>query len=285
MPRRILQIVLAFLLLACGTLLSVTINHGTAQQDTSLTQLAPLERPVFSIVASSGRLVLRGTTASAAHEAGLLQLAADHYDIAAPQTDFKPGVVLAENWESTSTRLVYVLAAMESATAIMQQKSISIRGITANPVTFAARLEFLRENVHPELPVESDVLVIELTTTEASLCQRAFSNLFLAPVAFEKSSTKIRTSSFSTLDRITEFARDCRSKSIAITGHSDSTGDESWNRRLSVARAQAVADHISQKGIDPQRLIVAGLGSSTPIADNDTTQGRSINRRIEFELN
>jgi OOP family OmpA-OmpF porin len=86
------------------------------------------------------------------------------------------------------------------------------------------------------------------------------------------------------LDKIIEVADDCRDSTIAITGHSDSSGNETWNRRLSVARAQAVADYITRGGITPARLLVEGLGSAVPIADNATAQGRSINRRIEFEL-
>ena len=104
------------------------------------------------------------------------------------------------------------------------------------------------------------------------------------PVAFHRSSAEIRTSSFATLDRIIEIANDCRDNSIAIIGHSDALGDESWNRRLSRARAQAVADYVIRAGIQQQRVVVEGLGSSQPIADNSTAHGRGLNRRIEFEL-
>jgi outer membrane protein OmpA-like peptidoglycan-associated protein len=69
-----------------------------------------------------------------------------------------------------------------------------------------------------------------------------------------------------------------------IIGHTDASGDESWNQRLSRARAQAVADHIAGNGIDPARLIIDAFGSSQPVADNATASGRSRNRRIEFEL-
>ena len=83
---------------------------------------------------------------------------------------------------------------------------------------------------------------------------------------------------------MTEFARDCPGVTIAITGHTDSSGDDSWNRVLSRARAQAVADYIASNGIEADRLIVAGAGAAEPIADNSTAYGRQLNRRIEFEL-
>jgi outer membrane protein OmpA-like peptidoglycan-associated protein len=272
------------LLLACGVLLSATINRGTAEHDASDHKLAPLDAPEFSIESGRGRLVLQGTTASAAHESGLRQLAADHFDNFVAQSDFRPGVVLTGNWESTTDRLLYALAATESAQAVMQDHSIKIRGITFNAETFAARLEFLRQNLLADIAVDADVLVIDFTATLEELCARAFSRLIFEPVSFSKSSAEIRTASFVTLDRITDFAHDCQRTTIAIIGHTDASGDESWNRQLSLLRAQAVRDHIARNGIDPQRLPVNGFGSSKPIADNTTVHGRSLNRRIEFEL-
>ena len=86
------------------------------------------------------------------------------------------------------------------------------------------------------------------------------------------------------LDRIGELARDCRQTSIGITGHSDNTGNESYNKTLSRARAQTVADYLLARGATAAQLQVSGAGSDFPIADNAPPQGREQNRRIEFEL-
>ncbi len=53
---------------------------------------------------------------------------------------------------------------------------------------------------------------------------------------------------------------------------------------MSLARAQAVAAYLTRAGIPSDRLQVEGLGSSRPVAGNETARGRSLNRRIEFEL-
>ena len=53
---------------------------------------------------------------------------------------------------------------------------------------------------------------------------------------------------------------------------------------VSLIRAQAVADQLINRGVDPARLTVAGLGSTEPVADNNTARGRELNRRIEFAL-
>ena len=64
----------------------------------------------------------------------------------------------------------------------------------------------------------------------------------------------------------------------------DDVGDTDRNLRLSEARAMAVRDALIARGVDPGRLLVEAYGESQPIADNATTYGRELNRRIEFEL-
>lgn len=69
-----------------------------------------------------------------------------------------------------------------------------------------------------------------------------------------------------------------------IVGHTDSRGSESYNQRLSEQRAQAVADYLTENGIDASRLTVSGAGESAPKASNDTAEGRMKNRRVEVTI-
>lgn len=72
---------------------------------------------------------------------------------------------------------------------------------------------------------------------------------------------------------------------IVITGHTDATGSDEQNLRLSRARAAAVHDWIQHMGDLPSNCFaVQGLGASEPVASNDTEQGRSANRRVEIRL-
>ncbi|MDH3429271.1 MAG: OmpA family protein [Gammaproteobacteria bacterium] len=275
---------LTTLLLVCGILLSATLDHGVASRTNLPVRLAPLDAPGFSITSGRGRLLLEGVTVSVAHESALAQLADEHFENSQRQVDFKPGVILADNWESTTNRLLYAIAVTDSAQAILQNQSLEIRGVTADAKTFASRLEFLRETLPADTAVRTNIIAVDLIESPEPLCKRSFANLHFEPISFRQSSTEIRTSSFAVLDRITEFAHDCQSTKIAITGHTDSTGSETWNRQLSRARAQAIANHIAASGVDPSRLIIAGVGSSKPIADNDSVRGRGLNRRIDIEL-
>lgn len=67
-----------------------------------------------------------------------------------------------------------------------------------------------------------------------------------------------------------------------VQGYTDSTGSESENKMLSEKRAQAVADRLTEAGIDSSRIKVEGRGEADPIADNSTAEGRAANRRVEI---
>jgi outer membrane protein OmpA-like peptidoglycan-associated protein len=72
---------------------------------------------------------------------------------------------------------------------------------------------------------------------------------------------------------------------IRVEGHTDATGSEAQNEQLSRKRAQAVAEYLSERDdIDEDRVEAAGHGESRPIADNDTAEGRSANRRVEIVI-
>ena len=284
MQGRNLQLTGVFLLLVCGILVSATIDHGTSDVNLAPASHSAVDAPVFSIQHRPGHLDIEGTTASSAHESELLQIVSDQFAGTDSQTSFLPGVALAKQWETASMRLLYALAATESAKATMHEDRIEVRGVTSDANTLASRLEFLRDSIGDGLTIEQDFIVISNSVSLDALCRRNLSHAVTEPVLFRQSSADIRTSSYAVLDKIIEVANDCRDSAIAITGHSDASGDETWNRRLSVARAQAVASYITRGGITPARLLVEGLGSAVPIADNATAQGRSINRRIEFEL-
>jgi outer membrane protein OmpA-like peptidoglycan-associated protein len=69
---------------------------------------------------------------------------------------------------------------------------------------------------------------------------------------------------------------------ISIEGHADNTGEESYNNPLSNNRASSIKDYLVNVGIDAGRLTTKAFGESMPKASNDTEEGRTINRRVEF---
>jgi len=71
---------------------------------------------------------------------------------------------------------------------------------------------------------------------------------------------------------------------IIAVGHTDSTGDQALNQKLSVARADAVKNYLVSKGIEKNRVYTEGKGAAQPVADNKTNEGRAKNRRVEIEV-
>ena len=69
---------------------------------------------------------------------------------------------------------------------------------------------------------------------------------------------------------------------VLIVGHTDTSGDENHNMRLSLARADSVAEHLKSEGVDASKIETLGLGPNSPIASNDTREGREQNRRVDI---
>jgi tetratricopeptide (TPR) repeat protein len=103
-------------------------------------------------------------------------------------------------------------------------------------------------------------------------------------ILFETGKAVINKSSFAELDRLVDLLRDNSRMRIEISGHTDKTGSEPLNFRLSGNRAKAVVDYLTGKGIDSNRLEYKGSGSLQPISDNATAEGRAKNRRVEFKI-
>ena len=101
-------------------------------------------------------------------------------------------------------------------------------------------------------------------------------------IQFQTGSTKFTKKSYTTLNDIAKLMRKVKSANLEVQGHTDNTGSEATNQRLSQKRAQAVVDFLIKKGIDEDRLRAIGYGSEMSIADNNTKEGREANRRVEL---
>jgi OOP family OmpA-OmpF porin len=105
----------------------------------------------------------------------------------------------------------------------------------------------------------------------------------LRGVSFTFDSAEIDAASAVVLDVAADPIRE-RGLRVTVEGHTDSVGEESYNERLSQRRAEAVRSYLVRKGVAPERLVARGLGESSPIASNDTAEGRARNRRVELEV-
>lgn len=88
--------------------------------------------------------------------------------------------------------------------------------------------------------------------------------------------------SFDLLNALSSAANECPELKINIEGHTDADGSESYNQRLSEARANLVVAYLSENGVERNRMTATGVGETRPIGDNSTDAGKAQNRRIEF---
>lgn len=106
--------------------------------------------------------------------------------------------------------------------------------------------------------------------------------LELSGVNFAFDSADLSPAATSALDSVVSRLQFHSVKRVEIAGHTDSTGPESYNQKLSERRAQAVADYMEKNGIEWWRMNVVGYGESQPVASNDTREGRTQNRRVQI---
>jgi outer membrane protein OmpA-like peptidoglycan-associated protein len=103
-------------------------------------------------------------------------------------------------------------------------------------------------------------------------------------ITFQTDSADLRGDFFDVLNSVTLVLKEYDKTLVEVAGHTDSTGSDEYNKALSERRATSVAQYLSSRGINQQRIMTVGAGESYPVASNDTTEGRQLNRRVELSL-
>jgi outer membrane protein OmpA-like peptidoglycan-associated protein len=101
-------------------------------------------------------------------------------------------------------------------------------------------------------------------------------------IRFDEDSDRLRTESDATLREILSVLESQPDLNLIVEGHTDATGDDAYNQDLSQRRAQAVVQWLVGRGIGAPRLQSMGHGEAQPVANNETAQGRALNRRVEL---
>ncbi|NKI34018.1 OmpA family protein [Wenzhouxiangella sp. XN79A] len=127
----------------------------------------------------------------------------------------------------------------------------------------------------PGARIEQDLTVQPLAPGEVIRLNNVF---------FETDSAELLEESRAELDRLVLLLERHPTLRIEIAGHTDSRSSDDYNLRLSDDRAGAVRGYLEDADIEPARLQSRGYGEGLPIADNDTEEGRALNRRVEFRI-
>lgn len=103
-------------------------------------------------------------------------------------------------------------------------------------------------------------------------------------IYFASGSSRLEEKSGPLLNALSDIIARCPGLVIEVGGHTDSVGSDALNLRLSRSRAKSVTDYLLTKGLNPDTILSKGYGETTPIATNDTKEGRWKNRRIGFKV-
>jgi OmpA-OmpF porin, OOP family len=129
------------------------------------------------------------------------------------------------------------------------------------------------------------VVTSQATPVDAAACQSLLTFILArGKITFDTSLASIDKGAFSLLDQLAISAKRCPDAKLQIAGYTDARGSDEKNRDLSRRRAEAVVHYLIVVGVDASRLNAVGYGKASPVASNDSEEGRAKNRRIEFRV-
>lgn len=129
-----------------------------------------------------------------------------------------------------------------------------------------------------ELKTPAPIQKVIITEEDRKVVADAIKNL-----EFDLGKSTIRAKSYATLNRVAELLIK-KNFSLKLAGHTDNTGSNQLNMRLSKDRAESVKSYLVSQGANASRVEATGYGENQPIASNKTAAGRQQNRRVEFTL-
>jgi outer membrane protein OmpA-like peptidoglycan-associated protein len=103
-------------------------------------------------------------------------------------------------------------------------------------------------------------------------------------ITFATDSSDLNGNFFSVLDSVSLVLKEYEKTLVEVAGHTDNTGSDQHNQSLSERRARTVAQYLTSKGVLDQRVITVGAGEKYPVANNESAEGRQLNRRVELTL-
>ena len=134
----------------------------------------------------------------------------------------------------------------------------------------------------PDIALAPDPQPNPKIEVKVEVVEKLLQTLDLSGITFLFGSDEITPKGKLVLDDVVAVLKDHSKFDVIIRGYTDNVGDDDLNLQLSQQRAQSVLNYLTSTGIQTEHLTAAGFGESSPIADNETVEGRALNRRIEF---
>lgn len=188
-------------------------------------------------------------------------------------------VVAPTNWSNIVTDVINEdLKKVKQGTLTVKGSDIQLTGKVSNSYEIQDTTEKFKSLTPANYRLNAQLSVNQ---AEQQIIDTALKNRI---IEFESGSAVLAASGIRILDEMVSALNKVSGKKIRIIGHTDSSGDTNKNLMLSQQRAEAVKAYLIAKNLPAHLLSTEGSGSSKPVADNATADGRKRNRRIEFEV-
>jgi outer membrane protein OmpA-like peptidoglycan-associated protein/tetratricopeptide (TPR) repeat protein len=266
------------------------------QDDGSIKEIKNIGYPINSeadelgiVVTSDGELAYFGAKNFQSNKGW------DVYEFKMPETAKPEKVMVVKGQVKTSSGVPPAQAKVEiNYTESKKKEEVAVN---QDDGTYAAVVKMSR-NENVTLSVEGDdiafnsrviakkddpapvVTKLNMETQEA----KANEAVVINDIYYSTNSADIEERSKIILDAFADYLKDHPAMVIEISGHTDSRGDDNANKALSAERAFEVMKYLVDHGVEAKRLTYQGYGESKPVGDNNTEEGRSMNRRTEFVI-
>lgn len=291
--RKINAVVAAFVLVglaACGgppaknpLLVDARTQYGVAAADADVMRhaAAPLEEAQQHIVRAETMWRDGEDEELVSHEAYIgrqkVLIAVQTAQLAKAQEAVESAEVERQRVQLEARRIEAELAEERARQASSEAMSERQRAEAARQEAEAARME-AEESLARAQELARRVEELEAQQTERGLV------LTLGDVLFDVGKAELKAGGIRAVEQLTSFLNEYPERSVLIEGHTDNTGSDALNERLSLERADAVRFALLDRGIDSDRIRTRGYGEAYPVATNGTSAGRQSNRRVEVVI-
>lgn len=227
-----------------------------------------------------GQILVSGTVPDEASKAGILTRLRELYGADKVVDQIAIGrVVLPANWNSYVQKLIDPdLKQISKGQLKVDGNTVSVKGEVANEVQRQQIASNIAGKLNPTFVVNNGLRV---SASQQNIVDNTLKNRI---VEFESGKATLTPVGAAILDELGAALLKIKYSKLEVIGHTDNSGLRTSNIALSKARAETVKLYLAQKGIASDLINTFGQGPDSPVASNDTTEGRARNRRIEFRV-
>lgn len=198
-------------------------------------------------------------------------------------TILKKKDVYGNRWCALDFELAYV-----DSTGYLQGKfrSLECKGNSGRVVCFKVAETVSKEKTDLDLQSWRPIFVEDVKSGRKSkeVRDRERRNFQFEPIYFDYDKAEIRSEYDAFLKRIVSVINSHSDLRVRVTGNTDSDGSDQYNDNLSERRAQAIIEFFVKEGLRRDRIVIDFKGEKNPVSDNQSSEGKQLNRRVDFEF-